>query len=75
MHQLSIEKKLKCSTAHVGIERYDKLTQAAIDLSATARRQISGSHFLKFIIDNYAEEAKAAWMETIIKEKQMHEDD
>lgn len=75
MTKSNIVNKLKCSTVHVGVERYDKLTQAAIDLSATARRQITGSLFLKFIIDNYAEEAKATWLEKIIKEKQVHEDD
>lgn len=70
-----IGNKLKCSTAHVGAERYYKLTQVAIDLSATARRQITASIFLKFIIDNYAEEAKVALLRSIDKEKQSNGDD
>ncbi|MFJ7315444.1 hypothetical protein ACIQVE_22315 [Pseudomonas sp. NPDC098747] len=57
------------AVAHVGVERFDKATQAAIDLSADARRQITGSQFIKYIIDNYADEAKAKLREEILKER------
>lgn len=51
--------KKKSAVAHVGQVRFDKLTQIAIDLSGQSRQQITGSAFLKFIIDNFSEEAKA----------------
>lgn len=48
--------------AHVGVERFDKLTQIGIDLSSQCRKQITGSAFLKFMIDNYSEQATTLFL-------------
>lgn len=75
MSPKNVGNKSKAATAHIGGERGDLLTQAAIDLSATARRQITGSQFLKFIIDNYTEAAKAALLEQLLNEQRVPSDD
>lgn len=75
MSPSNIGSKSKSSTVHVGVERYDKLTQAAIDISSEARQQITGSHFLKFIIDNYTEHAKATFFDKLREEHRVLEVD
>lgn len=50
--------KKKSAVAHVGYERFNTLTQIAIDISGQSRQQITGSAFLKFVIDNFSGQAK-----------------
>lgn len=68
MSHSKIGNKSKSTVAHVGYERFDKLTQAAIDISGVTRRQITSSQFLKFIIDNYAEKAQEDLKAQLLKE-------
>ncbi|WP_426102997.1 hypothetical protein [Pseudomonas sp. PSPC3-3] len=67
MVQTHIGKK-KSAVAHIGHERFDTLTQIAIDLSGQSRRQITGSAFLKFIIDNFSDQAKELLLKQYAKE-------
>lgn len=67
MAQNHIGKK-KSAVAHVGEERFEELTQIAIDLSGQARRQITGSAFLKFIIDNFSQQAKTLLLAQLLKD-------
>ncbi|WP_324729586.1 hypothetical protein [Pseudomonas chlororaphis] len=70
----SIPKKGKTNVAHIGWERFDSLKQDAIDLSSIARQQITGSQFLKFIIDEYQGVAKTGFMQKLRKENESQED-
>lgn len=54
-----IGSRAKTTTVHVGLERHAILTSHAIDVSSQTRRQITASQLLKFMIDRFADQAKA----------------
>ncbi|AGN33452.1 hypothetical protein PflA506_p0035 (plasmid) [Pseudomonas fluorescens A506] len=60
--------KKTSTVAHIGTERFDDLTQIAIDLSGQSREQITGSAFLKFIIDNFKDQAKELYLNRLVKD-------
>lgn len=70
MAQKQIGYKSKATVAHVGAARFEGLTQIAIDLSGVARRQITPSQFLKYMIDNYADKAKEELKIQLVKENE-----
>lgn len=62
--------KFKPTSVNIGEERYERLTQVAIDISGVIRKQISGPEVLKFMIDNYADNVKDLWVDKARKAQQ-----
>lgn len=50
--------------AYVGLGRYKKLKEAAIDFSSVHRTQITPSQLLQFLVDKYTDDA----MKELIKD-------
>lgn len=51
---------------YIGGERFNKLSESAIDVSYRGKRQITASQMAQYVVDNYLEEA----MEKLLKEIQ-----
>jgi hypothetical protein len=49
------------SYVFVGADRFQRVTQMAIDLSAELRVQVKPVHLVQFLIDEYAEYARTAY--------------
>ncbi|MGE6473249.1 hypothetical protein [Serratia proteamaculans] len=54
-----ILERTRNATAHVGPDRWETLTKAAINISYAGGKQITASQFLKKLIDEYAPAAEA----------------
>jgi post-segregation antitoxin (ccd killing protein) len=54
-------------TVYVGIERFDRIREHAIDVSAATRIQVAPSQFAQHLVDFYSDVARDNWMETLAK--------
>lgn len=52
-------------TVYVGIERFDRIREHAIDMSAATRIQVAPSQFAQHLVDYYSDVARANWMTTL----------
>ncbi|WP_117144096.1 hypothetical protein [Pseudomonas coronafaciens] len=51
------DSKKGTSNTHIGFERFEKLTNAAIDLSYLIGKQIKPSQLNQYILDNFMDKA------------------
>ncbi|MGM7284701.1 hypothetical protein ABRY74_22925 [Pseudomonas guariconensis] len=62
-----IGQKTNNTTVHIGGERYERLNQIAIELTVVAQKNIAPSRVNKFLIDNFADQAKDLLRQEIAK--------
>lgn len=56
----------RSSSIYIGFERYGRVCQRSIDVSAETRIPVSPAHFVQHLIDHYSEIAQANWTQTLL---------
>lgn len=57
-------------TVYIGLKRYSRIHQLAIDVSTETRVQVSPSLFVRHLIDHYGDQARENWTQTLISAAQ-----
>lgn len=53
-------------TVYIGLDRYSRVHQLAIDVGTETRVQVSPSQFVQHLIDHYSDIALSNWTQTVV---------